>query len=55
MGKTFKTYKEQAGHQNMSVARAKAIAIVAMLVGDITTGEKWYEYEDVITNIINSK
>lgn len=54
--KQFKSWTERAKYQNMEVARAKAIAIMEMLANTTNVeGEVWYEYEDEITNIINSK
>jgi len=47
-------YKEMAKYQNMSIARAKAIAILEMLVPNLK-GEAWYAMEDEIADIINSK
>jgi len=56
--KTFKTYKEQAKNQNMEVARVKAIAILEYLEEKTNIdlcGMEWYQLEDHIATIINSK
>jgi len=56
--KTFKTYKEQAKNQNMEVARTKAIVILEYLEEKTNIdlcGMEWYQLEDHIATIINSK
>ena len=61
-GKPIKNYYSKlAKYQNMGVARAKTIEIMEMLIGDSTLNSKdiasqnWFELEDSIVKIINSK
>jgi len=52
--KQLKSYREQAKWQNMSVARTKAIAILE-LIAEHLTGQEWFDAEDKVAEIINSK
>jgi hypothetical protein len=47
-------YKKLAKKQNMTIARAKAIEIMELLEVK-QEGEDWYQLEDQIKKIINSK
>lgn len=57
---SIKTFKETAKYQNMSVERVKAIAILEMIEEKTNYrfnphGEKWYEFEDAIADVITGR